>query len=111
MFGDGHPAIDYLLLLDVSFDLPPPSSQSLVLGLTLPASALAPPLPLPDLGPLPCLQVTNDVFSMIIIAIAYPDPSHPFHGEYLLYSIAGMFASYVMRKWHFRKPRVEHQAW
>jgi len=51
------------------------------------------------------------LFEMIIIAIAYPDPTHPFHGEYLLYVAAGMFASYIMRKWHFRKPRPEHQSW
>jgi hypothetical protein len=31
--------------------------------------------------------------------------------EYLLVVGAGMGSAYALRKWHFRKERVTHQAW
>jgi Na+/H+ antiporter NhaA len=57
IFGVGHPAISFLLLL----------------------------------------AVADDGLGLIIIAIFYPSPGHPFHGEWLLMVVLGMCAAFVLR--------------
>ena len=57
IFGVGHPAISFLLLL----------------------------------------AVADDGLGLIIIAIFYPSPGHPFHGEWLLMVVIGMCTAYVLR--------------
>ena len=63
VFGKGHPAIDYLLLL----------------------------------------AVADDALGMAIIAVFYPDPTHPVKPIFLLYVVAGMLVSYCLRAWYFRE--------
>lgn len=67
VFGNGHPAIDYLLLL----------------------------------------AVADDALGMVIIAIFYPDPNRSVKPLYLLITLAGMFSSYVMRKFYYRKEHAK----
>ena len=47
------------------------------------------------------------------LSIPYPfppsDEGNPFKPEYLLLIVAGMFTAYLMRKWHYRKPKALHQ--
>ena len=96
VFGNGHPAIDYLLLLAVADD---------ALGEMMPASwhklcrEMMPPTQ---------LMVTFDRnVGMVIIAIFYPDPNHSVKPLYLLITLAGMFSSYVMRKFYYRKEHAK----
>ena len=60
IFGAGHPAISFLLLL----------------------------------------AVADDGLGLIIIAIFYPSPGHPFHGEWLLMIVLGMCTALLLRKLH-----------
>ena len=55
------------------------------------------------------MAVLDDALSLLLIAVFYPDPDSPFKPKYLIYVAVGMFLAFCLRKWHFRKRRVEHQ--
>ena len=44
------------------------------------------------------LAVADDAVGLIIIATAYPDPSHPFKAEYLLFVLGGILISFAFRR-------------
>lgn len=58
VFGSGHPAIAFLLLL----------------------------------------AIADDGVGLAIIAVFYPDPMHPVQPQWLLLTIAGMFAAFLLRR-------------
>lgn len=70
VFGHGHPAIDFLLLVGV----------------------------------------VADFMVALIIAFYYQDAG-TVSANWLLLVVLGMFVSFLLRKWHFRKPQIEHQGW
>lgn len=48
------------------------------------------------------LAIVDDAIGLIIIAVFYPDPSHPFEPMWLLAVLAGMIVSFVLRKFNVK---------
>ena len=52
----------------------------------------------PAINYLVLLAIIDDAIGMLIIAIFYPNPNHPFHPEYLALVIFAMFLAFFLRK-------------
>ena len=52
----------------------------------------------PAINYLILLAIIDDAIGMLIIAIFYPNPAHPFHPEYLILIAAAMLIAFLLRK-------------